>query len=671
MKPISLLIIDDDEVDRLHLKRSLKTSGLDCVVTELDNSDTLEADLQKSPFDCIFLDYLLPGDNGLSLLQKIRLTGSSTPVVIITSQGSEQIAVELMKAGAADYIIKNQINSTSIGQIVRNILRTNQAEKDRAEAVSALRKSEARLAEAQRIARIGNWEVSDTNITYWSPEVYNIFELIEGECVPTMENVIRSIHPEDAASVTKNLRTAYSGGSFNTDYRLLTASGEKFVNIQGYGVIDHEGKFVRLLGTVQDITARKLAEQEILKARELAENSLKVREVFLANMSHEIRTPMNAIIGFTQLLFESRLSEEQKSFVDAINFSGENLLVIINDILDLSKMQSGKMTLERIDFNLNDLLHGITTSLRRKAQEKGLQLTFEMEAGVPHFVKGDPVRLNQVLTNLISNAIKFTARGYVHLQASARALADGKFSIHFAVRDTGIGIPKDKQADVFESFVQASSETTRKYGGTGLGLTIVKNIVALQEGSISLESMPGYGSTFHVQLPFEKADQEIAQIHNQEIADEEALHLLRRASILVVEDNHVNQLLVKRVLDKTGCKTEIVGNGVEAIEKVKTGKYDVVLMDIQMPEMDGYAATKFIRTNLPLPLAEIPIIAMTAHALTSEVEKCISIGMNDYISKPFKQEVLFSKIIKLLKKSDHRHHTAPPAGACRAVVHQP
>ena len=650
---IKVLIIDDDEVDRLQLKRALKNSSHACDVVECEDMNCVTDEIFTTPFDCIFLDYLLPGENGLSLLKKIRDKGIGTPIVIITSQGSESIAVELMKAGASDYLVKDQINGNAIGKIITSILRTSLVQREKEEAVRALQISEKRLAEAQKIAKIGNWEVDIPTMTmHWSEQVFHNFELNPAEFHPTLENYISSVHPSDQALCASTFSETVSGKSFNIDIKLVVSSGEKFLNVQGYPVLDENNVCQKIFGTSQDITDRKRTEQELLKATKVAEDSLTVREVFLANMSHEIRTPMNAVIGFTQLLYDTQLSEEQKGFVDAIHFSGDNLLVIINDILDLSKMQSGKMRLEKIDFNLNDLLKSIITSLRGKAENKGLQLSLEIGALVPSIVNGDPVRLNQVLTNLINNAVKFTERGYVHLKVEHTSSKNDKQILEFSVKDSGIGIPHDKHSQIFESFVQASSETSRKYGGTGLGLTIVKNIIELHGGTISFDSTPGYGSTFYAFLPFAKADHEILQIRSQEVTELESIHFLKTASILVAEDNHVNRLLIKRVLDKTGCKTDLVFNGAQCVESVKTGKYDLVLMDIQMPEMDGYAATKHIRTILFPPVCNIPIIAMTAHALTSEVDKCISIGMNDYVSKPFKQEVLFSKMEKLLRKSN-------------------
>jgi signal transduction histidine kinase/DNA-binding response OmpR family regulator len=615
--------------------------------------------LSKTTYDCIFLDYLLPGENGLSLLRKIREKGLNTPIVIITSQGSEQIAVELMKAGASDYIIKDQINETSIRQTITTIIRTSAAEREKEKALLKLQVSEAKLAEAQLIAKIGSWELDiESQEFYWSEQMYSIFEKKITDAAPTLTNYSSLIQPEDHAICHAALTDALAGKPINIDISIVVPSGTKAINVQGYSANNlHTGSSPKIFGTVQDITERKRTELELLKARKIAENSLNVKELFLANMSHEIRTPMNAVIGFTQLLYETPLTAEQKGFVDAIRFSGDNLLVIINDILDLSKIQSGKMQFESIRFNLNELLKSVITTLTSKAELKGLDLILDTPDSTPLQVAGDPVRVNQILINLINNAIKFTEKGHVRIHIRAKETSLNRIFVEFNVEDTGIGIPENKQVHIFESFVQGTNATSRKYGGTGLGLTIVKNLIELLQGTISLTSTPGVGSTFTVVLPFETAEPELTAYQPVDEIQISSLYELKNASILVVEDNHVNQLLVKRVLEKTGSHVDIASNGLECIERIKLESYDVILMDLQMPEMDGYTATKYIRTNLPSPLCEIPIIAMTAHALTSEVDKCLAIGMNDYISKPFKQEVLFSKLAKFITPHPFHHQT--------------
>jgi signal transduction histidine kinase/response regulator RpfG family c-di-GMP phosphodiesterase len=651
-KPLKLLVVDDDAADRMLLKRALSCSGFEYQLAAYEDIHKVSEDLDE--FDCIFLDYLLPGENGLSLLKRFREGGIKTPVIVITSQGDESIAVELMKAGVSDYIIKNEINGQSIAMVLRNMLWKREMIQEREEAERALRISESRLAEAQRIAKIGNWEyVPLTDKLYWSPELYNLLGLDEKNTIPTIDKFVQSLYPEDKFLMNQVWTSALQGKAFSFDFRIVTPLGLRHMHAQGYSICNSSGGSDRIVGTLQDITERKLAEQEISKARELAESSIKVKEIFLANMSHEIRTPMNAILGFTRLLFETELSKEQKGFIDAIHFSGENLLVIINDILDLSKLQSGKMTIEKCEFNVYDLINGIVTVLRPKAQEKGLKLMSMIHSMVPSMIIGDPVRLNQILTNLITNAIKFTEKGTVSIDVNAFATTEHEeISLEFKVKDSGIGIPIDKQPQIFESFVQASADTTRKYGGTGLGLSIVKSLVALQDGKITLESQPGQGSTFTVHIPFIKSKTSKNSSSDSAVVESNTLEHIRGSAILVVEDNPVNQLLVKKVLGKTGCNVDIASNGIEGLELIKTKRYDVILMDIQMPEMDGYQTTYHIRNNLPQALSGIPIIALTAHAFGPDVTKCIAAGMNDYISKPFKAEDLYAKISKHCQKEE-------------------
>ena len=647
---VKLLVIDDDEVDRLQLKRALKATGLSYELSECAEVRHALEDISNTAYDCIFLDYLLPGLNGLDLLKSIRDKGITAPVIIITSQGNESIAVDLMKAGASDYIVKNDITAQLLGQVLRNTIRMSEVVKERQLAVQALRTSEARLAEAQRIARVGSWQFSPTDqVLHWSHEMFNILH-VNRDSEPSIEMLLDVVDEQDRTLVNHTWTRALGGESFNADVKVRIKGELKYLNMQGYALLDENNAIIKIVGTLQDVTERKLSEQEIMKAREQAENSMKVREIFLANMSHEIRTPMNAILGFTRLLYETELSDEQRSFIDAIHFSGENLLVIINDVLDLSKIQSGKMTIEKCEFGIHEVLKGVISVMRPRTQEKGLKMISQIDQQIPHTIKGDPVRLNQILTNLISNAIKFTEKGSVTIEVHAIHNEKQDLLLQFKVTDTGIGIFEDKLPVIFENFVQASADTTRKFGGTGLGLAIVKNLVELQEGKISVSSTPGLGSTFTVHLPFERIDTRIGN-PVEVIETVESFDALRGVRLLVAEDNAVNQLLVKKVLLKAGCKVDLAMNGAEAIEYLKANKYDAVLMDIQMPEMDGYSATEFIRSKLPRPLCQIPIIAMTAHAFGEDVNRCLAAGMNDHVSKPFKAEDLYAKIIRCIEKN--------------------
>lgn len=382
-----------------------------------------------------------------------------------------------------------------------------------------------------------------------------------------------------------------------------------------------------------------------LKAHEMtiqAEEANRAKSLFLANMSHEIRTPMNAIIGMSEILSSENLSPDIRESVDAINVSAEKLLTIINDILDFSKIESGKISFENQPFNLKGLLEDLTRTLFLTAVSKDIALSFKIDKKVPSIVLGDSIRLRQVLINLTANAIKFTENGKVVIDVSLKSKSTNLYTLLFKISDTGVGIPPEKLASIFDRFSQASNETTRKFGGTGLGLTIAKQLVELQGGSIFVNSELNVGTTFSFLLSFEEADtKQIAT--NTENTSTEQLQL-KGLNILLAEDNTMNQLVAKKIFKKWQTNLDIAENGQIAIDKIGQNNYDLILMDIQMPEMDGYQTTQYIRQQMDEPKSSVPIIAMTAHALVGEADKCIALGMNDYISKPFSQQALYDKI---------------------------
>jgi PAS domain S-box-containing protein len=449
-------------------------------------------------------------------------------------------------------------------------------------------------------------------------------------------------------------------------------------------VLRSDGEVERIIAIDSDITLRKQMEEELLTANKIAEHSLmkgnkalleltiakkqleesmKVKEKFLANMSHEIRTPMNAIVGFTNLLLKSGHSAEQGQYINAIKTSGENLLVIINDILDFSKIQSGKINFEQIDLRISQLISTLLELMLPKSVEKNIKLSAKIDKRIPEYLTGDPTRLNQILLNLVGNAIKFTEKGEVRVEVDMMTETEQEMVLQFSVIDTGIGIPESKQLNIFEGFSQATDDTTRKYGGTGLGLTIVKQLVELQGGAISVKSEEGTGSKFIVIMKFGKNTGVKAQSNGATGVVMEEDQSLEGLNVLLVEDNYLNQVLATKVLTDWKCKVEVAENGRVALEKLEPGKFDVVLMDIQLPEMDGYEATRTIRGDTNKALAQIPIIAMTAHAINGEADKCYQAGMNDYVSKPFDTRVLYSKIagaIKTINTKNAMNQDTPP-----------
>jgi signal transduction histidine kinase/ActR/RegA family two-component response regulator len=394
----------------------------------------------------------------------------------------------------------------------------------------------------------------------------------------------------------------------------------------------------------RDINKRERLEKELIITQKKAEEAAIIKEQFMANMSHEIRTPLNAILGFNSRLNQTHLDEEQKEYAEAVQSSGENLLAIVNDILDFSKIEAGMVKIEEIQFNLSDLLQSVVTMFKGQAKEKKVNLELKIKENVPLSIVGDPTRLTQILINLIGNAFKFTEKGSINLCIDILQANETNSVIKFSVKDTGIGISEEKISEIFERFTQAKSDTSRIYGGTGLGLSIAKKLVEIQSGEIQVESVKGEGSIFSFHIPYKTAN----ELTNEKIKTEEPIYntsIDAHIKVLVAEDNLLNQKLAAFMLKDWGAEYDICNNGKLAIEKLKTNSYDIVLMDIQMPEMNGYEATEHIRNTLKLTL---PIIAMTAHALPGEREKCLSFGMTDYISKPIKENDLRDLINKYI-----------------------
>ena len=423
---------------------------------------------------------------------------------------------------------------------------------------------------------------------------------------------------------------------------------------------DNRGNILGAVIVARDVTSQKTVEKELMEAKSKAEDAMKSKQQFLSNMSHEIRTPMNAIIGFTKLMVKTELSEKQKEYINAIKVSGDTLIVLINDILDLAKVDAGKMTFEKIPFKLTDSVCTMLHLFDAKIQEKNLELIKQYDPTIPEFVVGDQVRLNQVILNLLSNAVKFTNEGKIIVAVNLLEDDTEKVTIEFEIKDSGIGIPANKLDKIFDKFQQAEGNTERLYGGTGLGLAIVKELVEAQGGRISVKSEVNEGAAFSVVLNFNKIDEKtekeaigkVEQSKNSSLEDVG----LENISILIAEDVKLNQLLMKTLLEEAGCNIYIAPNGRIAIEKLGAGsKFDLVLMDLHMPEMDGFEATEYIRKTMN---SDIPIIALTADVTTVDVEKCKEIGMNDYIAKPVDDKILYKKIKQHVKNSAQQKKNA-------------
>jgi len=476
----------------------------------------------------------------------------------------------------------------------------------------------------------------------------------------------------DPDKARKGYEQVFAKG-FVADYPLTIIDGELTdVLFNGSVYKDDRGNVIGAVVVARVITEQKKIEKELVaaivsaekataiaeeaqskaeKATRIAEDAVKAKQQFLSNMSHEIRTPMNAIIGFTKVVLKTELTAKQKEYLSAIKVSGDALIVLINDILDLAKVDSGKMIFEQIPFKLALSISAMLHLFETKIQERNLELVKVYDDRIPEVLLGDPVRLHQIILNLLSNAVKFTNKGKITVGVRLLEEDDEMVTIEFSVTDTGIGIPESKIGKIFENFQQASSGTSRLYGGTGLGLAIVKQLVEPQGGTINVTSRIDEGSSFSFVLNFYKTNAEAEMDHGIAELDPE----IKNIRVLVVEDIALNQLLMKTLLDDFGFERDIASNGKVAIEKIKNNTYDIILMDLQMPEMNGFEATEYIRNVM---FSNVPIIALTADVTTVDLAKCKEVGMNDYIAKPVDERVLYSKILGLVKKPSPRMNDA-------------
>ncbi len=452
-----------------------------------------------------------------------------------------------------------------------------------------------------------------------------------------------------AQTLSRIRKRLHQGGKWHKELECITVNNDEFWGNVAVTPIDiREENLLQV--RITDITYKKRIEQQLRKAKEQAEQASIAKSNFLANMSHEIRTPMHAIIGITRFLLEESPRTDQKKHLNILQFSSEGLLTLINDILDFSKIEAGKVELEATGFRLKDLIESFRQAFTFQAKAKHIDFIIGYDENIPSALIGDPVRVNQILSNLVSNALKFTKEGNVKLEVNLSQETDSQATVNFKIKDTGIGIPKEKIPIIFEGFTQANTDTTRKFGGTGLGLAIVKNLLELHNSHLKVKSTPDVGSVFSFSIQFDKSKAHIMNPNTLNIAND-SVKDLQGANILLAEDNEINQLVATKLIEPWNVELDFAENGQVALEKAQSKDFDLILMDLQMPVMDGYEATRMIRALDKYSEKPIAIIALTASAMLETRQKVEEAGFNDYVAKPFKPDELYFKIKSFIKDS--------------------
>jgi PAS domain S-box-containing protein len=669
---IKILLVDDLPENLFALELILSNKNYLCVRANSGN-EALKILLHEQDFAIILMDVQMPGMDGFETVELIRDVETLKHIPIIFLTASMENSVHIYKgylAGAVDYLIKPlipEILKAKVAVFADLYLKTHEllVQKEQMKelysdvnAQKLLSKYSLSLIEASHdplFAISPEGKITDMNNAS-----VKVIGIPRGKLTGT-DFFNYFTNPQMARKVYQE---GFAKGSVADSPLTLRHKNGKLTDVLFNGAVykDERGKVLGVVIVARDVTEQKRIATELNEAKTsaelaagvamdarlkaesattIAENAVKAKQQFLSNMSHEIRTPMNAIIGFTKVVLKTELTPKQIEYLTAIKIGGDTLIVLINDILDLAKVDSGKMTFEKTPFKLSLSIIAMLHLFETKIQEKNLELIKEVDSNIPEILIGDPVRLHQIILNLVSNAVKFTSAGKITLNVNLVSQDEKEATIEFRVTDTGIGIAESKIGFIFENFQQATGGTTRLYGGTGLGLAIVKQLVEGQGGTISVASTINEGSTFSFILSFQKSRADTKLIHDTvDISGK-----IKNVKVLVAEDMALNQLLIRTILEDFGFECDIAANGKIAAEKLVSNLYDIVLMDLQMPVMNGFEATEYIRNTLH---SDVPIIALTADVTTVDLAKCRDAGMNDYIAKPVDDQLLYNKIVGLV-----------------------
>jgi PAS domain S-box-containing protein len=641
MPPINILIVDDREENIVALEALLDRQDIRIFSTTSPN-DALKI-AWENPVAIALIDVQMPEMDGFELVQMLKANHKTKDILVIfvTAISKEtKYAVKGFGTGAIDYLYKPldpYITSAKVDAFIQ--LARSQAD---------IREKNIELQNYALVVKnsadiICSIDAQTLRIQSINPAIKKLMGYKEVEIVG--KSIIHLAWEEDKQAFNNKLGEIIKDNLqfIVAEYRFETFD-KRLIWVECRMSFCNKTIFIN----ISDISPQKSFQEQLIRSKDAAEHAKKVKETFLANMSHELRTPVNSIIGLTGMIRKTALDDQQMNMLNLLETSSQSLLGVINDVLDISKIEAGKFSIIRSENNLPQLIRSVHDLLKFKADEKNIDFLLDIPDDLPEYILVDSLRLNQILMNLLSNAIKFTERGYVKLKITVQEKEKDRVKLKFSIEDSGIGIPADRLSGIFESFEQAEEDTTAKYGGTGLGLAIVKKLIELKGGELTVSSQLGKGSIFNVVNWYTLTNE--PQPVETEKKNNKVLEPFNNLSVLVAEDNMVNQFMLAKIFKDWNVQVAMVDNGRKALEKLKEENYDLILMDTHMPEMSGYETAKTIRIDFDEPKRSIPIISLSAASYDHEQQQAIASGMNDVLAKPFMPHELHEKIKKLIKK---------------------